>query len=143
MRKLIAIDPGKKKCGVLLADLDAEIVLEGRVVASIALIDLVIRWNSDGEIDGIVLGNGTSSKYWLSKLQGIAPIEVVEERGTTLRARERFWELWPPAIWIRWIPKGLLVPLQNLDAVAALVLLEDHLKKKLSWPALADFRTST
>jgi len=142
MKRVIAIDPGQKKCGLLLADLEKELVLDGRVVATDAVIDLVVRWSADEDLDGIVLGNGTSSKYWENKLKGFAPIEVVEESGTTLRARDRYWEIWPPRIFIRWLPRGMLVPLKHLDAVAALVLLEDHLDKKLNWSGLADFRIS-
>ena len=89
MKRVIAIDPGQKKCGLLLADLEQELVLDGRVVATDAVIDLVVRWSADEDLDGIVLGNGTSSKYWENKLKGFAPIEVVEESGTTLRARDR------------------------------------------------------
>ena len=140
MRKIIAIDPGNKKCGLLLVDLDAACVLDGKVVDRLAVIDLVIAWTAKGDLKKIVLGNGTSSKFWYRKLEGFAPIEVVEEKGTTLRARERYWELWPPGVWCRLLPIGLRVPFLNLDAVAALVLLEDYLKKKLTWCGPKNFK---
>ena len=131
---LISIDPGQKKCGLLLVDLDKQIVLDGLVVDSNFVIDLVVQWSNKAEVKGIILGNGTTSKSWERRLKKIAlPIEIVEEKGTTLRARSRYWEIWPPPIWLRWVPKGLLVPMKNLDAVAALILLEDHLNKKLEW----------
>ena len=131
---LISIDPGQKKCGLLLVDLDKQIVLDGLVVDSNFVIDLVVQWINKAEVKGIILGNGTTSKSWERRLKKIAlPIEIVEEKGTTLRARSRYWEIWPPPIWLRWVPKGLLVPMKNLDAVAALILLEDHLNKKLEW----------
>ena len=140
MSNILAIDPGKKKCGLLLADLDFGIVLYGRVVDYSAVIALIERWRSKEHFDSIILGNGTSSQFWQKKLKGLAPIEVVEEKGTTLRARERYWELWPPGIWLRWLPRGLIVPSTHLDAVAALVLLEDYLNQKLEWPGHSDFR---
>ena len=131
---LISIDPGQKKCGLLLVDLDKQIVLDGLVVDSDFVIDLVVQWSNKAEVKGIILGNGTTSKSWERRLQKAAlPIQTVEEKGTTLRARSRYWEIWPPPIWLRWVPKGLLVPMKNLDAVAALILLEDHLNKKLEW----------
>ena len=134
MTILISIDPGQKKCGLLLVDLDKQIVLDGLVVDSNFVIDLVVQWSNKAEVKGIILGNGTTSKSWERRLKKIAlPIEIVEEKGTTLRARSRYWEIWPPPIWLRWVPKGLLVPMKNLDAVAALILLEDHLNKKLEW----------
>ena len=131
---LISIDPGQKKCGLLLVDLGKQIVLDGLVVDSNFVIDLVVQWSNKAEVKGIILGNGTTSKSWERRLKKIAlPIEIVEEKGTTLRARSRYWEIWPPPIWLRWVPKGLLVPMKNLDAVAALILLEDHLNRKLEW----------
>ena len=140
MSKIIAIDPGKKKCGLLLADLDKELVLDGKVVDHLSVIDLVVSWKATGEVNSILLGNGTTSKFWQSYLQDLASIEVVEEKGTTLRARERYWELWPPPFWFGWLPRGLMLPSNHLDAVAALILLEDHLNKKFNWPGPIDFR---
>ena len=58
----------------------------------------------------------------------------VNERGSTLRARFRYWEIWPPNYFIRWLPKEILFPPENLDAVVALILLEDFVKYNLSWP---------
>ena len=140
MIRLIAIDPGKKKCGLLLADIDKGLVLDGRVVAHFAVIELINSWKSEGYVDGIILGNGTSSKSWEKKFKDLAPIQIVEERGTTLRARSRYWELWPPGIFLRFLPRGLIVPSQYLDAVAALVLLEDYLNQKLHWPGSPNFK---
>ena len=140
MRNILSIDPGMKKCGLILADLDTATVLDGRVVSYSAVINCIEYWRSIEHFDNIILGNGTSSKFWLKKLKGIAPIQVVEEKGTTLRARERYWEIWPPGIWLRWLPRGLIVPSTHLDAVAALVLLEDYLNQKLHWTAQRDFR---
>ena len=71
---------------------------------------------------------------------GIKFIEIVDEKGSTLRARTRYWELWPPGICLRWLPRGLIVPSVHLDAVAALVLLEDYSKKRLKWPGATDFK---
>ena len=140
MSKLIAIDPGNKKCGLLLADLDKELVLDGRVVYHTAVIDLVKIWKSEDDLEGIILGNGTTSNYWLRLLKDLAPVQIVEERGTTFRARARYWELWPPGIWSSWLPRGLILPPTNLDAIAALVLLEDHLCKKFEWQGTNNFK---
>lgn len=140
MKRIIVIDPGKKKCGLILVDLDKDIVLDGRVVDHLAVIDLIVYWKSKEHIQKIILGNGTTSMYWKMKVKEFFPVELVEERGTTLRARRRYWELWPPSLWLRCLPRGLIVPSVPLDAVAALVLLEDHLHKKLQWPGPTKFR---
>ena len=140
MNRLIAIDPGSKKCGLLLVDSDEGIVIDALVADHSVVIVVIRSWTSQDKIDRIILGNGTSSKYWFEKLKGFASIQLVEEKGTTLRSRERYWELWPPKSCLRWFPRGLLVPAKHLDAVAALVLLEDHLNKKLKWQGPKNFK---
>ncbi len=69
------------------------------------------------------------------------PIRVVDETGTTLRARERYWQLWPARGWKRLLPKGLRIPSGDLDAIAALVILEDYLDRPLQWPGPDPLRT--
>ncbi len=140
MSRVIVIDPGVSKCGLLLADLDGGIVLEGKVVEKDSVKELILTWMNTYSARRIILGNGTTSQFWRKHLSDFGAIKLVEERGTTLRARSRYWELWPPVKWLRWFPKGLIVPPDHLDAVAALVLLEDHLKKKLTWPEQPSFR---
>ena len=141
MGKLIAIDPGRHKCGLVLSCPEKGLVLEGRVVHAGAVIDLITLWKSQFNIDLILLGNGTSSDYWEEKLTGVASLEVVEESNTTLKARKRYWELWPPQDFTRFLPRGLVLPKENLDAVAALIILENYLGKKLCWKGSKKFKT--
>ncbi len=140
MSLLIAVDPGKDKCGLVLSDPDEGYVLEGMNVISSKVVDQIITWKAKITLQGIVLGNGTTSSDWYKLLSQIAPVIVVKEEGSTLRARERYWELWPPVAWLTWMPRGLMVPTHDLDVIAALVLLEDHLQKKLLWVGPAPFR---
>ncbi len=139
----IAIDPGKDKCGVLLADETNYCVLKGYVVSKYSVLDLIYEWNKSYKVDLILLGNGTYSSYWLDKLKisELPSIKLIDEYRTTLRARERYWQLWPPNCFLRWIPKGLILPSENLDAVAALIMMEDYLNKKLSWQKKDSFKT--
>ena len=131
MSCVISIDPGKYKCGLVLADIGSGLVLEGKVVLSEKLLELVVSWQDLFPVAKIVLGNGTSSKYWKGLLSELGNVQIVDEEGSTMRARFRYWELWPPSKWICWIPRGLLLPPKNIDAVAALILLEDYLGRKL------------
>ena len=145
MSRLISLDPGLNKCGLLLVDKELRIVLDGRVVAKDAVINLINFWQDKYSIELILLGNGTSSNYWkleIEKNTSVA-IELFEEKNTTLRARSRYWELWPKSFFLSLIPSGLLVPSENLDAVAALVLLEDYLKIQFKWPYKKNFKTLT
>lgn len=140
MKRAIAVDPGSSKCGLLLADLSNGIVLDGKVVSKDNVKEVIIRWRDEENSELIFLGNGTSCQYWHAVLSKILPLQLVEERGTTLKARRRYWELWPPNIFLRLLPRGMVLPPKDLDAIAALVLLEDYLNVKLIWPAKPDFK---
>ena len=74
------------------------------------------------------------------KQKNIFNFKYVNERESTLRARFRYWEIWPPNYFIRWLPKEILFPPENLDAVVALVLLEDFLKNSFIWPDKVDIK---
>ena len=143
MTRLISIDPGISKCGLLLADKELGLVLEGKVVDKNSVVKLINQWIEISFIDLIVMGNGTSSSFWKSKMeQEIAiPIHLIDEKDTTLRARKRYWELWPKKFFLRLLPAGLIIPSENLDAIAALVILEDYLGMKLRWPKKDSFKT--
>ena len=133
MTCLIAIDPGRYKCGLILADPDRRLVLQGVTVKSTIVLNQITNWNKKDSIQSIILGNGTTSNYWQKLISQFAPVITVDEKGTTLRARERYWELWPPSNWRALLPRGVSLPPNDLDAVAALLLLEDYLQMKLIW----------
>ena len=139
MSRLLAIDPGRNKCGLLLVDIDKGRVLDGKVVLKNDVISAISFWRTNSPFEWLIMGNGTSSEYWTTLLDEFGPIKLVEEKGSTLRARQRYWELWPPTNWIGWLPRGLLIPPEPLDAIAALVLLEDHLGRKFNWPGIPSF----
>ena len=133
MTRLAGVDPGRSKCGLVLVDTESLQVLSGAVVICEQVLDRLRSWKSTGGLDGIVLGDGTGSAAWLPELQSLAPVQQVDEYGTTLRARQRYWELWPPRGLQRLLPRGLLIPPEELDAIAALVMVEDSLGRPCRW----------
>lgn len=143
MSLYISIDPGMKKCGLLLADMQSGEVIEAGVASLNKFSDLVSQWNEDNEIIKIIIGNGTNCKYIENKLKRNNSFNInhVNERGSTLRARFRYWEIWPPNYFIRWLPKEILCPPANLDAIVALILLEDFLKYRFIWPSKLSIKT--
>ena len=143
MTRFISIDPGNKKCGLLLADIDLKIVLNAKVVRTDSVIRLINLWVEENKIDLIIIGNGTNSKSLESSIKSKTsiPLDIIDEKNTTFRARERYWEIWPKNFLLRLLPNGMVIPPVNLDAVAALILLEDYLKIKLSWFGKNDFKT--
>ena len=74
----------------------------------------------------IVVGNGTCSGPLIERVRRCARCEVlcVDERGTTLVARERYWRLHRPAWWQRFLPQSMRVPPRPLDDLAAWVIAE-------------------
>ena len=134
MNRWAALDPGRSKCGLVLVDLDQRVVDVGLVIPPETVAATLRGWNSPTGLTGIVIGDGTGSDRWIRELPAIAPVHSVDERGSTLAARGRYWELWPPRGWRRLVPLGLQTPPGNLDAVAALVLLEKHLRTRCQWP---------
>ena len=142
MSLYISIDPGMKKCGLLLADIQSRIVIEAGIASLNKFSELVTLWNQNHQITKIIIGNGTNCKYIEDELKrkNLFDINYVNEKGSTLRARFRYWEIWPPNYFIRWLPKEILFPPENLDAIVALILLEDFLKISLNWPEKVDIK---
>ena len=142
MSIFISIDPGNNKCGLLLADKKSGNILEAGIASLNRFSDIVSVWNEKYDVFRIVIGDGTNCKYITNKLKqkNIFNLTYVNERGSTLRARFRYWQIWPPNYFIRWLPKEMLFPPDNLDAVVALILLEDFLKFSFSWPEKVDIK---
>ena len=141
MSRIISVDPGRSKCGLVLVDCEHDRVLRGEVIATEAVLDTLQCWRQLAPVERLVLGNGTASESLRNQLPADLPIKLVDEHGTTLQARKRYWQLWPPRGWRRFVPLGLLVPPTELDAVAALVILESELGRNILWPGAAPLRT--
>ena len=142
MSFFVSIDPGNKKCGLLLADIKSRKVIEGGIASLNKFSDLISLWDQNHQISKIIIGDGTNCEYIENELKRkkFFNINYVNEKGSTLRARYRYWEIWPPNYFIRWLPKEILFPPENLDAIVALILLEDFLKYTFTWPDKVDIK---
>ncbi len=142
MNFYLSIDPGNKKCGLLLADIKSREVIQAAISSINKFPELVSLWNQNYNISQIIIGDGTNCKFIENELKqkNIFKLHYVNERGSTLRARFRYWEIWPPNYFIRWLPKEILFPPENLDAVVALILLEDFFKYTFVWPENVDIK---
>ena len=136
MSKVIAIDPGNKKCGLVLADKKSRNVIDARISTLENFSDLISFWHVNHLIEKIIIGNGTNCNFLVKRLKekNFYNLFLVDESGTTMRARFRYWEIWPPNNIFRFIPKELLFPPENLDAIVAMLLVEDFLNTRLNWP---------
>ena len=133
MIKLISIDPGKCKCGLVLADLYQKRVDQAVVLNTKFLPQYVETLNSTENISKVIIGNGTTSRQNIEKLKFLKKeLIVVEEKNTTFRAKKRYFELFPIKGLKILLPKEIFIINKNLDAVSALIILEDYCNYKFT-----------
>ena len=133
MSHLAAIDPGRSKCGLVLADPKQLQVLAAGVLPPERCRLLLLEWAQSPGCTTVLLGDGTGSRPWQQWLRAQQlHAELIPEAGTTLAARDRYWQLEPARGWRRWLPRGLRVPPRDVDDVVAQLLLERHLGQALS-----------
>ena len=133
MIKLISIDPGKCKCGLVLADLYQKRVNQAVVLNTTFLPQYVETLNSTENISKVIIGNGTTSRQNIEKLKFLKKeLIVVEEKNTTFRAKKRYFELFPMRGLKNLLPKEIFIINKNLDAVSALIILEDYSNYKFT-----------
>tara|TARA_B100000886_G_scaffold215179_1_gene149216 strand:+ start:751 stop:1188 length:438 start_codon:yes stop_codon:yes gene_type:complete len=142
MFKLISIDPGKCKCGLILAELSEKKVHEAIILKSELLEDYVRDLDTIENISEIVVGNGTTNKKIREKLDFFKKeIITFEEKNTTFRAKERYFELFPIRGFKNLLPKEFFILNKNLDAVSALIILEDYCNYKFTLSQSIDVKT--
>ena len=66
---------------------------------------------------------------------------IFEEKNTTFRAKERYFELFPISGLKFLIPREVFILNKNLDAISALIILEDYYKKKFTLNQDVDSKT--
>ena len=131
MSKLIVIDPGKSKCGLIIADLKEKKVYEAIVIKNSLLLNYVKKEYQNESNLQCLIGNGTSSKSYIKDLNEFLPnLIIVEEKNSTYRAKERFFEIFPLKGLKYFLPKEIFILNKNLDALAALIIMEDYFKCK-------------
>ena len=133
MCKLISIDPGKYKCGLVLVDIKKKKIDQAIVLNTEFLPKYVKTLKSVENISKVIMGNGTTSKENIDTLKFIKKdIILFEEKNTTYRAKKRFFELFPIRGLKNLLPKELFIINKNLDAVSALIILEDYCNDKFT-----------
>ena len=142
MFKLISIDPGKYKCGLVLVDLNQKKVDQAIVINTEFLPKYVKTLNSIENISKIIIGNGTSSKQNIKKLEFInKDLIIVEEKNSTFRAKKRYFELFPIRGIKFFLPREIFIMNKNLDAISALIILEDYCNDRFTMSEDIDIKT--
>jgi len=142
MPRVITIDPGKSKCGLVLAEISEKKVYKAIILKSELLENYVRHLIAAEDISQIIIGNGTTNKEIREKLDFFKKeIITFEEKNTTYRAKARYFELFPISGLRFLIPREVFILNKNLDAISALIILEDYCKMKFSLNQNIDFKT--
>ena len=142
MPRVITIDPGKSKCGLVLAEISEKKVYKAIILKSEVLENYVRNLIAAEDISKIIIGNGTTSRAIREKLNFFKKeIITFEEKNTTYRAKARYFELFPISGLKFLMPREVFILNKNLDAISALIILEDYCKTKFTLNQNIDFKT--
>jgi len=126
---ILGFDPGKDKCGVAVMDRDRRLLYH-QVVITAQTIEQIGNLCQQYHVSQIVMGDQTTAKQWKQQLT-IAfpdlPISLVDERYSSLEARDRYWQMYPPNFLTSLIPQGLRQPPRPIDDLVAIILIERYL----------------
>ncbi len=126
-RVILGVDPGTRKAGYAIVDGAGGVLVMGiedieRLPARVAEI------SAAHEIDAVALGTGTNAARIGTVLAAVgAPVHLVDERETTLRARALYFADHPPRGWRKLIPLGMQVPPRPIDDYAAVLIARRYL----------------
>jgi RNase H-fold protein (predicted Holliday junction resolvase) len=129
-KTVLAVDPGSSKCGMALVVRDAHGQIHAlwrAVVPTEQVCEKADEAAAVGPFSLIVVGSGTRSKVLVQTLRDHLPsmgVLLVDERDTTLAARERYWEHNKRRGWRRLLPATMQTPPEPVDDFVALILAE-------------------
>jgi RNase H-fold protein (predicted Holliday junction resolvase) len=129
-KTVLAIDPGTRKCGMALVQRTSgnRVDLRWRAIAEPKMV--IPKLHEAYVVEPfqlIVIGGGTNSDAIIKSIRSHIPsmgLLVVDEKDTSLQARERYWEHHPRKGWRRFVPSTLQVPPEEVDDFVALILAE-------------------
>jgi RNase H-fold protein (predicted Holliday junction resolvase) len=129
---LVGFDPGRQKCGVAVMALDRrllmhEIISAGEAIATLQ--DIYQRF----PVSMMIMGDQTTAQDWKKKLEENlntdTRIVLIDERYTSLEARDRYWQMYPPRGLTQLLPKGMRTPPRPVDDIVAILLIERYLDR--------------
>ena len=128
---ILGFDPGRDKCGVAVMEKNRHIHFH-QVVESAKAIATIEQLCQQFPIELIVMGNQTTAKSWQQQIKSnlslSIPIIMVDERNSSLEARDRYWQMYPPQGLRKLIPQGMRLPPRPVDDIVAILLIERYLQ---------------
>ena len=129
---ILGFDPGKDKCGLAVMGLDRQLYYH-QVVTAQKAIATIETLRQQFPVSLLVMGNQTTSKQWKQQLNQVLveqlSIILVDERYSTLEARDRYWQMYPPKGLTKLLPQGMRQPPRPIDDIVALLLIERYLNR--------------
>lgn len=129
---LLGFDPGRDKCGLAVMGKQQQLLYH-QVVPSADAIATLQQLCQQFSIATLVMGDQTTAKKWKQELErelsASLPIVLVDERYSSLEARDRYWQMYPPTGLQRLIPQGMREPPRPIDDIVAILLIERYLKE--------------
>jgi RNase H-fold protein (predicted Holliday junction resolvase) len=126
---ILGFDPGKDKCGVAVMDGDCALLYH-QVLLTAEVISQIDRLCQQYNVSRIVMGDQTTSRQWQQQLTTVfpaLPISLVDERYSSLEARDRYWQMYPPNFLTGLIPQGMRQPPRPIDDLVAIILIERYM----------------
>ena len=121
MSTVLAIDPGRDKCGIAVLSPQGDILLH-EIVPTGALETRVSELAAE-YAPRIIMGDGTTSAATTARIEAqVGAVTLVDEYRTTEEGRRLYWAENPPRGWRRLVPRGLLTPTVPVDDFAAVAL---------------------
>jgi len=124
---ILAIDPGKSKCGVAI--LSEDHCIYRKVYKSTSLKDKIKNLADTYNFNLVVVGNGTYSKYFINLLEKDYEVKTIDESNSTLEGRKLYFYYNPPVGLKKFILKGLLSSSVDIDDYVAEVIGKRYIDK--------------
>jgi len=128
---ILAVDPGREKCGLAVMRHDGKIFFQ-EVVETARLGIKVSRLVREYQAEALAIGDGTTSGEAQSAIRSAVPelpLTVLDEYRTTDEAKLRYWQKNRPHGWRRLLPTTMQVPPEPVDDYVAVILAERYFKK--------------
>ncbi len=129
---ILGFDPGRDKCGIAVMGSNRQLFYHEVIAAEVA-IATISRLRQKYRISILVMGDQTTAKVWKRQIEQDLPepppIMLVDKRYSTLEARDRYWEMYPPSGLSRLVPKGMRPLPRPVDDIVAILLIERYLSR--------------
>jgi RNase H-fold protein (predicted Holliday junction resolvase) len=129
---ILGFDPGRHKCGLAVMGVDRTVRYH-KVVSTEQAIATIQDLRQRFPISLLVMGDQTTSKEWKHRVGQDLPdppnVILVDERYSSLEARDRYWQMFPPTGLAQLVPRSLRTIPRPIDDIVAILLIERYLER--------------